>query len=137
MKKTILILIFLGIFIISSAGFYFSKGHNNTSSKDISSTNTSSTQELTEIILFYGSGCPHCAKVEAFIKENKIKEKIAFEEKEVYFNKKNAKQLVEIAKNCGFNEKEIGVPFLWDGEGQRCIVGDEPIINFFKEKLNL
>jgi hypothetical protein len=80
--------------------------------------------------LFYGIGCPHCAKVEEFIRENKIKEKIAFEEKEVYFNKENAKQLIEVAKKCGFNEKEIGVPFLWNGENQRCIVGDEPIINF-------
>ena len=124
MKRIIPFLIFLGIFIVLGIGLHFLRGKN-------------SSQDLKGIVLFYGIGCPHCAKVEAFIKENKIKEKIAFEEKEVYFNKENAKQLVEVAKNCGFNEKEIGVPFLWDGEGQRCIVGDEPIINFFKEKLNL
>lgn len=87
------------------------------------------------IVLFYGIGCPHCAKVEEFIRENKIKEKISFEEKEVYFNKKNAKLLGEVAKNCGLSPKEIGVPFLWDG--QNCIVGDEPIINYFKEKLKI
>jgi glutaredoxin len=126
MKRIIPFLIFLGIFIVLGIGFYFSREKN--SSQD---------QDLKGIILFYGIGCPHCAKVEEFIKENKIKEKIAFEEKEVYFNKENVKQLVEVAKKCGFNENEIGVPFLWDGEGQRCIVGDEPIINFFKEKLNL
>jgi glutaredoxin len=116
----------LGIFIVLGIGFYFLKGKN--SSQD---------QDLKGIILFYGIGCPHCAKVEEFIKTNKIKEKIEFEEKEVYYNKENAQKLIEIAKKCGFNEKEIGVPFLWDGENQRCIVGDEPIINFFKEKLNL
>jgi glutaredoxin len=132
MKKTILFLMLLGIFAAVAGGFYFLKGHNNTTSSNTSSNSTSST-----IILFYGEGCPHCAKVEEFIKENKIKEKIAFEEKEVYFNKENAKQLVEVAKKCGFNENEIGVPFLWDRENQKCIVGDEPIINFFKEKLNL
>jgi glutaredoxin len=126
MKRIIPFLIFLGIFIVLGIGFYFSREKNSSSNKD-----------LKGIVLFYGIGCPHCAKVEAFIKENKIKEKIAFEEKEVYFNRENAKQLIEVAKKCGFNEKEIGVPFLWDGEGQRCIVGDEPIINFFKEKLNL
>jgi glutaredoxin len=126
MRRIIPFLIFLGIFIVLGIGFYFSREKN--SSQD---------QDLKGIILFYGIGCPHCAKVEEFVKENKIKEKIAFEEKEVYFNKDNAKKLVEIAKKCGFNEKEIGVPFLWDGENQRCIVGDEPIINFFKEKLNL
>jgi glutaredoxin len=126
MRRIIPFLIFLGIFIVLGIGFYFSREKN--SSQD---------QDLKGIILFYGIGCPHCAKVEEFIKENKIKEKIAFEEKEVYFNKDNAKKLVEIAKKCGFKENEIGVPFLWDGENQRCIVGDEPIINFFKEKLNL
>jgi len=118
---------FFGVFVAIAGGFYFLKGHYNTFSNNTSST----------IILFYGEGCPHCAKVEEFIKENKIKEKITFEEKEVYFNKENAKQLIEVAKKCGFNENEIGVPFLWDGENQKCIVGDEPIINFFKEKLNL
>jgi len=45
--------------------------------------------EQSQIIFFYGSGCPHCAKVEEFIKENKVKEKISFVEKEVYFNKEN------------------------------------------------
>jgi glutaredoxin len=126
MKRIIPFLIFLGIFIVLGIGFYFSREKN--SSQD---------QDLKGIILFYGIGCPHCAKVEEFIKENKIKEKIAFEEKEVYFNRDNAKKLIEVAKKCGIKENEIGVPFLWDGENQRCIVGDEPIINFFKEKLNL
>jgi glutaredoxin len=126
MKRIIPFLIFLGIFIVLGIGFYFSREKN--SSQD---------QDLKGIVLFYGIGCPHCAKVEAFIKENKIKEKIAFEEKEVYFNRENAKQLIEVARKCGFKENEIGVPFLWDGENQKCIVGDEPIINFLKEKLNL
>jgi glutaredoxin len=137
MKKTISFLMFLGIFIAVSVGFYILKGHNKNSLNNTFSNSTSSTQKLTEIVLFYGIGCPHCAKVEEFIKTNKIKEKIEFEEKEVYYNKENAQKLIEIAKNCGFKENEIGVPFLWDGENQKCIIGDEPIINFFKEKLNL
>lgn len=89
------------------------------------------------ILLFYGIGCPHCAKVENFIKENKIKERIYFEEREVYFNRKNSEILVKIAKKCAIPTDKIGVPFLWDGENKKCIVGDEPIINFFKEKLKI
>jgi glutaredoxin-related protein len=42
-----------------------------------------------EYILFYGNGCPHCAKVEAFFKENKISKKFDIVQKEVFFNKKN------------------------------------------------
>lgn len=89
------------------------------------------------IVLFYGIGCPHCAKVEDFIKENKIREKISFEEKEVFFNGKNKKLLAEIAKKCGYSENQIGVPFLWEGEIEKCIAGDEQIINYFKEKLKI
>jgi len=126
MRKTKLILSFFGILIILILIFFFlqkgSKTENQTSAK---------------IILFYGIGCPHCKRVKEFIRENKVKEKISFDEKEVYFNRKNSKKLIEIAKGCGLKENEIGVPFLWDGESQKCIVGEEPIINFFKEKLNL
>jgi glutaredoxin len=126
MSKKILIFCFIVFFAIFLGIFLFNKENLQSNSSN-----------LAKLILFYSVKCSHCAKVEEFIKENKIKEKIAFEEKEVYFNKENARQLGEIAKKCGFNENEIGVPFLWDGEKQKCIVGDEPIINFFKEKLNL
>lgn len=125
MKKVILI--FLVIVVLIGISFFFFKKSQSNKSSEIPKG----------IVLFYGIGCPHCAKVEDFIKENKIKEKISFEEKEVYFNRQNAKLLAEIAKKCNFSENQIGVPFLWDGEKEQCIVGDEPIINFFKEKLKI
>jgi glutaredoxin len=46
-----------------------------------------------EYILFYGNGCPHCAKVEKFFEDNKISEKFGVESKEIYFNKNNLKDL--------------------------------------------
>lgn len=125
MKKAILI--FLGIFALIGISFFFLKKNSLNEKLEIPKG----------IVLFYGIGCPHCAKVENFIKENKIKEKISFEEREVYFNRKNAKLLIEVAKKCGYPESQIGVPFLWDGENEKCIVGDEPIINFLKEKLKI
>jgi len=89
--------------------------------------------EQSQIILFYGIGCPHCAKVEEFIKENQIEKTISFVKKEIYFNRQNAKELEEKAKICEIPENEVGVPFLWDGE--KCFLGDVDIINFFKEKI--
>jgi len=89
--------------------------------------------EQSQIILFYGIGCPHCAKVEEFIKENQIEKTIPFVKKEIYFNRQNAKELEEKAKICEIPENEVGVPFLWDGE--KCFLGDVDIINFFKEKI--
>lgn len=93
---------------------------------------TPSSQEKSEIILFYGDGCPHCAVVEDYIKENKIKDKISFEEKEVYYNQQNSKELSEKAEKCGMSTDSVGVPFLWDGE--KCYIGDQEIISFFEQK---
>jgi glutaredoxin len=87
------------------------------------------------IILFYGDGCPHCAIVEEFIKENKIDVKISFSKKEVYYNKENSSLLIEKAKICNFDTNSIGIPFLWDGT--RCLVGDQDIIEFLKLKAGI
>jgi len=90
--------------------------------------------EQSQIIFFYGIGCPHCAKVEEFIKENQIEKIISFVKKEIYFNRQNEKELEEKAKICGLPTDSIGVPFLWDGE--KCLIGDEDIIEFFSQKIN-
>ncbi len=85
-------------------------------------------------IFFYGIGCPHCANVEKFFEENKVEEKFQFEKKEIYQDKNNAKILILIAKKrCSLPDDQIGVPFFWTGE--KCIVGDQPIIDYFREKL--
>jgi len=90
--------------------------------------------EESQITLFYGDGCPHCAIVEDYIKNNNIKERLSFEEKEVYYNQNNAKELEAKAKICGLATDSIGVPFLWDG--LKCYVGDQDIINFLNQKIN-
>lgn len=87
-----------------------------------------------QIILFYGDGCPHCEIVDKYIKENKVEDKVSFTKKEVYNNQKNQKELIEKAKICGIPDDSIGVPFLWDEE--KCFIGDQDIINFFKLKIN-
>jgi len=90
--------------------------------------------EQGQIVLFYGDGCPHCAIVEDYIKNNNIKQKLSFEEKEVYYNQNNAKELEAKAKICGLATDSIGVPFLWEGE--KCYVDDQEIIGFFNQKIN-
>lgn len=84
------------------------------------------------LILYYGEGCPHCAIVENYLKSNPPKFNI--EKKEVYYNKNNQNDLMAKAKICGMPLNQIGVPFLWNGE--ECILGDEPIINYFKNLTN-
>ena len=87
-----------------------------------------------EIILFYGDNCPHCAIVDKYLKDNNIKNKVNFTEKEIYRNKANSSELTAKAEVCGLPTNSIGVPFLWDGEN--CLIGDKDIIEFFKQKTN-
>lgn len=91
-------------------------------------------KETSDIVLFYGDGCPHCALVEEYVSQNGIETKVPFAKKEVYYNKQNADELVAKARTCGMPTDSIGVPFLWDGS--KCLVGDQDIIEFFKSKIN-
>jgi glutaredoxin len=81
--------------------------------------------------LFYSDSCPHCKNVEAYINENGIKDKIKFDEKEVSGSQANATILERKARQCGLDLNQgIGVPFFFDGKD--CLMGDQPIIDYFK-----
>lgn len=85
-----------------------------------------------EIVYYYGSGCPHCKEVKKWMDENKIKEKIKIEEKEVWDNFENAKELKQVAERCGLNTNSIGVPFLYVDE--KCYIGTPDVIKILSEK---
>ncbi len=96
--------------------------------------NNSIVDNSSDIILFYGDGCPHCLIVEDYINENNILDKISITQKEVYNNDLNAQELREKAGFCKLATDSIGVPFLWDGSD--CYIGDQEIINFLKSETN-
>jgi len=133
MKNKVIIptILFIIVFILSFAVLLQNK-ENDLSDNNITQDNRQT--EESQIILFYGDGCPHCAIVEDYIKENNIKEKLSFEEKEVYYNQNNANDLAQKAQICGISTDSIGVPFLWDGS--KCYVGDQDITDFFNQKIN-
>jgi glutaredoxin-related protein len=116
--------VLLVLVIIIAAGFFFmSKG---SSEKKL--------QSNTRIIYFYSTQCPHCENVKAFLANNDIRNKVIFDEKEVSQNRDNLIQLVKIRELCHLpKEKYVSVPFLWTGS--ECLVGDQNIIKFFKEKI--
>jgi len=89
-------------------------------------------KEESNIILFYSEYCSHCLAVKEYIQENKIEDKISFETKDA---NQNTELLFEKASICGIDPNHVGVPFLFDGE--KCILGDEDIIDFFESKINL
>lgn len=124
MNKKILWIILACLVVLGGIAFWTSK------SKGISQNNSGDK----ELIFFYGAACSHCKKVEKFLEENKnIEEKLQFEKLEIS-NKDNAKRFMEKAEKCGLPMNSIGVPLFWNGE--KCIVGDINIIDFFKGKAN-
>ena len=133
MKNKIFIPTILFIAILIFSFFAFSQEKNKSQNQTNEMTATKN-QSLSQIILFYGDGCPHCAIVEKYLKENNIRDKISFVQKEVYHDQANAKELEAKAKICGLPANSIGVPFLWDGK--KCLIGDRVVINFFKEKID-
>jgi glutaredoxin len=77
--------------------------------------------DVVPISLFYGDGCPHCAKEKVYL--NGLIQKypeIKFAEYEVYHSASNSQLLQKVAKQLGTNSG--GVPFL--------IVGDKHFIGF-------
>lgn len=121
MERVLLIIIFIGLLIIG--GMIGKKIKKTEGLEDTEG----------KIVYFYSQTCPHCAKVEEFLEENNVEGKISFEKKEIYSDEKNMKLLILLAKKCNLKENEIGVPFLWDGS--KCIIGDIPIIEYFKGKI--
>jgi glutaredoxin len=95
------------------------------------------TEITSDIILFYGRECPHCQEVEKFIEENKIAEKVQFDRLEVFHNSKNQALMVEKAKECGINNSEVGVPFLFDLVEKKCLIGTPDIEKFLSQKAQI
>ena len=91
-----------------------------------------------DIILYYGSTCPHCLIVENYLKQNDVENKlkaakINFQQKEVFNDKVAAAEMGAKAVKCKLDTSSIGVPFLWDGT--TCLIGDQTIINYFQQKI--
>ncbi len=117
--KNKLILLIPALIIISSIFFPVLAATNNTTNDN-------------KAILFYGDGCPHCQKVESFIEKHNLKNKII--QKEVYHNPTNANEFNKICEKNNINLMDRGVPFL--SIEDKCFIGDQQIINYFKNNLD-
>jgi glutaredoxin len=123
-KLVLISALFLVVAAFSSYAL-FEHGRPQESGPVASSTAQS---EKGALILYYGNGCPHCANVDKYIKDNAIESKISITHKEVYGDQQNAAELVQRAKSCGLPTDSVGVPFLWDGS--KCLIGDVDIIDY-------
>ena len=106
----------------------------------VAGVNTSSTlnsENNSDIVLFYGTTCPHCKKVEDFLKANDVMAKLPYQNLEVYNSKANQGTMVEKQNQCKdlSEDDKGGVPFLYTPD--KCIVGDQPIIDWFSQKIGI
>jgi len=107
------------------------------SQKPSSVTTTVDTSQF-DLVLFYGSTCPHCKIVEEFIKTNKIDEKLKIDQIEVYDNKDNATTMAStIQKICPdqLSSNGLPVPFLVDIKNNKCVLGDTPIDDYLSSQV--
>ena len=98
---------------------------------DIVSAKQSSVANSDQGVLYYGAGCPHCAKVESFLDKNGLSQNII--KKEIYHNSQNAEEFNQLCDKKGIALIDRGVPFL--KMGNQCLVGDEQIIGYFQKKI--
>ncbi len=131
MKKKIF-LVLIGIALIG--GVYYLRLRNLERSQ--SGSVTEKTQSNQSVILYVGATCPHCKEVKEWLKQNpKVEERSGLVIKEVYYNRRNARELGQRARECQIETKRgVAVPFLYD-RGQ-CLIGDKPIIDYLNEHYN-
>lgn len=89
-----------------------------------------------DLILFWGDGCPHCETVKKYIQDNNLDAKIKIAQLEVYFNKTNQNRLQDTVKKCPEidTSRGIGVPLAFAPADNKCLLGDQPIIDWLSRK---
>ena len=97
------------------------------------SLSPASAEDNNKIIFYWGQGCPHCAKVEKYIQENNLSKYFDIESREIYFNKKNRQEFLSTCQKYNIPLDKEGVPLALINN--QCIIGDQPIINALKAKL--
>ena len=138
-KKTVIL---VGILILGIVGIgYWSvsdaRRKNEETARKIAENPASkiSQDSNADIILFYGTECPHCQDVNEFIEKNQIGEKVSFAHLEIWHDKRNSETFREKVKVCEIPEEELGVPLLI-ARG-KCLIGAPDIEEFFLQEAGL
>lgn len=137
MQKSWYVVIGIAILAIIGLGIYFSTKGSGSDTSGVTNQITTTAEAGDTIVdgaiatLYYGKGCPYCEKVEKWLTDNKIADKVKYNVKEVWYNKTNSAELSEKAKACNIASDQVGVPFLYDIKNNKCFVGETDVQNFF------
>lgn len=92
------------------------------------------------IAYYYNEDCPYCEKVNQFIIDNKIEEKIAFTKKETLNSRENSYEQQDRYNECTHTNESAGVPFLYVkgfNSPAQCFMGYVEVENFFKKEAGI
>lgn len=146
MKKVLALLAVLLIPALASAEEVTTETINTETPTIDTETTQENTEEETnpktdlEFTYYWGDGCSHCAKVNAYFAQNDILKKYNVKKKEIYNDKNNQMEFQAVLNALGV--ERWGVPFFViydktkeDSDPSRFsyLSGDTPVINMFKD----
>lgn len=89
-------------------------------------------QQKVQADYYWGIGCSHCAKVQAYLDEHpEVLERVNLTKYEVYQDRANAQKFTALNNKLGIAPQEQGVPMLFSGD--KHYLGDKDIIEFFSQ----
>ena len=136
MNKKLILIVIIGVMVLLAISTFIAIKYRPNIFVSFPATNNGGKESTSsEIIFFYGNGCPHCARVEQYLADNKVDSQIKIDKKEVYGNRDNAALLGDKAHSCGLDASSVGIPFVWDGTTGKCVIGDQDVINYFQQKI--
>ena len=83
------------------------------------------------VYLFYGQGCPHCAKVEPYLAEMKQKHRFSLHKYDIYNSRSSLSLFDEYCNTHGLPLEHRGVPTVFLADTY--FVGGDPILNNFED----
>ena len=96
-------------------------------------TTSGDTSNKTCIYFFYGSGCPHCARVEPFINEMVQNYNLSIYSYEIYYNRSNLLFMHQYFERYNVSMEQRGIPVVFIGNTY--FLGDDPILQHLENEI--
>lgn len=115
-KKYLNVGLGIAVVLIITGIFMFSNGIDDHGEQKFGDSALSKNPGKTTVYLFWGDGCPHCAKEKSFLEklEKKYEDDLEVKMYEVYNNKENQKLFQEVAKAYGIEARGVPIAFIGD-----------------------
>ena len=126
-KRLSIFVLLIGLFVSS----LFFGGETESASVEMDNFSAFLDGNGLDVYLFYGQGCPHCAKVEPFLAEMEQTYPLQLHKYDIYSNRSSLSLFDEYSNKYGLPLERRGVPAVFVSDTY--FVGDNPILDDFEE----